>query len=391
MIPYGKQWVDKKDRQAVVAALQGDWLTQGPTVKKFEERMARYCAIPFALAVSSGTAALHLAYLGAGISAGDEVITTPLTFAATSNALLYIDAKPVFADINPDTLTIDPKQIERKLTKKTKAIAVVDFAGHPCDYRQIMAFAKRHNLLVIADGAHALGSEYNGARVGSIADVTTFSFHPVKIITTGEGGMLVTKDRAIYERAALLRHHGMIKKPRQGGWYYEIHEPGFNYRVTDLQCALGLSQLKKLPAFIKKRRAIVAIYNKAFENIPELITPPEQPWAVSAWHLYVIQLRLEGLRCNRRVIFDELQRKGICRQQAGERGVSRFGDESRLEKRRDSHPAASSRPRLPRHGQVHGRPRLLDAGLRRKSEIHAVVEAGLRLPRRRRDLALWAH
>jgi len=252
-IPYAKQWLDKRDIRAVLKVLDSDWLTQGPLVSKFEQAMAKSTRARYALALNSGTAALHLAYLAAGIKAGDEVITTPLTFAATSNTLIHIGARPVFVDIDPETLTIDYRKIEERVTKKTKAIACVDFAGHPCEYDEIGRIAKKHNLAVIDDAAHSLGSQYKEKPIGSIADITTLSFHPVKTITTGEGGMLLTNNKAYYERAKNLRHHGIVKKPIKGPWYYEIKEPGFNYRITDIQCALGLSQLKKLAMFLSKQ------------------------------------------------------------------------------------------------------------------------------------------
>lgn len=310
-IPYGRQWLDKNDINAVLKVLQSDWLTQGPAVQAFEQSMTDYTGIPYAVAVSSGTAALHLAYLAAGLRAGDEVITTPLTFAATSTMLLAVGARPVFVDINPDTLTIDPKNIEKKITKKTKALAVVDFAGHPCDYDAIAKIAKKHNLLVIEDAAHALGSRYKGKHIGAKADMTILSFHPVKTITTGEGGMLLANRREFYDHAKQLRAHGMVKYPEKGGWYYKIEELGFNYRLTDIQSALGISQLRKLAKFIARRKAIVHHYTEAFASLPVVIPPKEASYADTAWHLYPLQFAVDTLRTSRKVIFEKLHAAGI--------------------------------------------------------------------------------
>ena len=310
-IPYGHQWVDKKDIQEVVKVLKTDWITQGPKVEEFEEKVAKFCGAKYGIAVSSGTAALQIAYGAAGIGHGDEVITSPLTFAATANCLVFNGAKPVFADIEEDTLNINPEEIEKKISKKTKAIAPVDFAGQPCDYEKIFKTAKKYKLLIIEDGAHALGSEYKGRKVGSFADLTILSFHPVKTITTGEGGMVLTNRKDFYEKLKVLRNHGIVKKPAKGGWYYEIENPSFNFRLTDIQCALGLSQLKKLNSFIKRRRKIVAKYNQAFRKVKEIITPTEKNYVKSAWHIYPIQLRLERLRVNRRKIFEFLRLENL--------------------------------------------------------------------------------
>ncbi len=310
-IPYGHQWVDNADIQEVVKVLKGDWITQGPKVEEFEKLVAEYCGVKYAVTVSSGTAALHVAYAVAGIKPGDEVITTPMTFAATANGVVYCGGKPVFVDIGRDTLNINPDLIEGSITSKTKAIAPVDFRGHPCDYREILKIAKENKLLVIEDAAHALGSLYKGKKIGSLADMTVFSFHPVKHITTGEGGMVLTNNKNFYEKLRIFRHHGIVKKPEKGGWYYEIENPGYNFRITDFQCALGLSQFKKLGKFIKRRREIVAKYNRAFKDIKEIITPIEKDYTRSAWHIYVIQLRLEKLKVGRKEIFKKLREEGI--------------------------------------------------------------------------------
>ncbi len=310
-LSYGKQWLDKNDIKAVVNVLKTDWLTQGPKVEEFEKRVAQYCGAKYAVAVSSGTAALELAYLVGGIGKGDEVITTPLTFTATCSALVHYGGRPVFVDIKEDSFSINPEEIEKKITKKTKAIVPVDFAGIPCDYDEISKIAKRNKLLIIEDASHALGSLYKGKKIGRLADMTVFSFHPVKGITTGEGGMVLTDNKKFYEKLKILRHHGIVKKPEKGGWYYDIETPGFNFRITDFQCALGLTQLKKLGKFIKRRREIVARYNKAFKDIEEIITPQEKSYVKSAWHIYPVQLKLERLKATRKKIFDYLRKQGI--------------------------------------------------------------------------------
>ncbi len=306
-IPYGHQWIDSDDIKEVVKVLKSDWLTQGSKIEEFEKAVAKYCKAKYAIAVSSGTSALYLAYVVAGITLGDEVITTPLTFAATANMIFFCGAKPVFADIKEDTLNIDPKEIEKKITKKTKAIVTVDFGGQPCDYEEILKIARKYKLLVIEDASHALGGEYGGKKVGGIADMTILSFHPVKHITTGEGGMILTDNKNFYEKLKVLRSHGIIKKPEKGGWYYEIENPSFNFRITDIQCALGISQLKKIDSFIKRRREIVVIYNKSFKNIKEIIIPIQKDPAKSSWHLYPIQIK--GL--DRKKVFEDLRKMGI--------------------------------------------------------------------------------
>jgi len=306
-IPYGHQWIDANDIKEVVKVLKSDWLTQGPKVEEFEKAVSKYCGSKYAVAVSSGTSALYLAYVVAGVKSGDEVITTPLTFAATANMITFCGAKPVFADVEEETLNINPKEIEKKISEKTKAIATVDFAGLPCDYKEIFEIAKKHNLLVIEDACHALGAEYRGKKIGSFTDMTILSFHPVKHITTGEGGMILTNNKDFYEKLKILTSHGMVKIPEKGAWYYEIENPSFNFRLTDIQCALGISQLKKIDKFLKRRREIVKIYGQAFKGIKNIVLPAENDHAKSAWHIFPIQVK----NLDRKKVFEDLRHLGI--------------------------------------------------------------------------------
>ena len=315
MIPYGHQDISEDDIQEVINVLRSEWLTQGPMVERFERAVAAYCGARYAVAVSSGTAALHIAALAAGFGIGDEVITSPITFAASANCIAYTGARPVFADIDDTTCCIDVAEVKKRLSKKTKGIIPVHFAGHPCDIVKIAEVAREHGLIVIEDAAHALGASYeeHGVwyKVGSCAhsDMTIFSFHPVKHITTGEGGMITTNNVELYRKLLLLRSHGITKEPQQmhcddGSWYYEQQYLGFNYRITDIQCALGLSQLKRLDEFLYKRRNISNIYNQAFTKAA--IRLPKHG-GNSSWHLYVI--RCDGTK--RKYIFDVLRNKGI--------------------------------------------------------------------------------
>ena len=287
-IPYGRQTVDNDDIKAVVKVLRSDWLTQGPAVKQFEESLAKYCNAKYAVAVSTGTSALHLAYLAAGLGSGDEVITTPNTFAATSNMLLAVGAKPVFCDIRLDNHNIDESKIEKLITPRTKAIIPVHFAGHPCEMDKIMDIAQRHNLLVIEDACHALGASYKNRRIGSIGDMSVFSFHPVKSITTGEGGAILTNDPELYKKLAHMRTHG-ITKDEKG--FNVMTALGYNYRITDIQTALGTSQLKKLDKFIKARQQIFTHYKKQLANLKDVITPCIVKGIVSANHLFIIRTK----------------------------------------------------------------------------------------------------
>ena len=311
-IPYGRQSIDEKDIQAVVDVLRSDYLTTGPRITEFENRVAEYVGAKYAVAVNSGTSALHIACLAAGIKEGEEVITSPITFAASSNCVLYCGGTPVFADIDEHTYNISPTEIEKAVTEHTKAIIPVHYAGQPCDMDAIMDIAKKYNLLVIEDGAHALGASYKGRKIGSIADMTCFSFHPVKPITTGEGGMVVTNSEELYKKLVLFRSHGItrdesVMTEQQGDWYYQQLELGYNYRITDISCALGISQMDKLDKFIDRRRQIANRYNEAFKDIDEIKIPTQLSGCESGWHLYMIQVLAD---C-RKIIFDSLRKSGI--------------------------------------------------------------------------------
>jgi len=314
-LPYGRQSVDEADIQAVVEVLRSDWLTTGPKVGEFEQAFAARVGAAHAVSFSSGTAALHAAAFAAGLKAGDEAITTPMTFAATANCVLYQGATPVFADVSADTLNLDPGQVTKKISSKTRAILPVDYAGHPADPAPIMETARRHGLIVIEDACHALGAEFRGARVGSLADMTVFSFHPVKHITTGEGGMVTTSSGDFAETLRRFRNHGISSEARQrqsaGQWYYEMVLLGFNYRLPDFACALGMQQLKRLDANLARRREIAALYTAAFREIPGVVPPPVLPDANPAWHLYPIRLNLEKLTADRAQVFRALRAENI--------------------------------------------------------------------------------
>lgn len=333
-IPYGRQKIGREDVAQVVRVLRSDWITQGPKIREFEKKLAEYCGARYAVAVSSGTAALHIACLALDIKPGDEVITSPLSFVASANCILYCRAKPIFADIEETTHNIDPNEIKRKITPQTKAILSVHFGGHPCNVSAIHSIARENGLTVIEDGSHALGAEYKMGnqwyRVGGCthSDVCAFSFHPVKSITTGEGGAVTTNRKDVYEQMLSLRSHGIVRdeglfentemafwkkngKKQVNAWYYEMQTLGFNYRITDFQCSLGISQLSRLDSFIQRRRAIAETYNRSFENLDLLTAPYEGEDFKSAYHIYPIKLRLEELSASRAEIYEELSKRGL--------------------------------------------------------------------------------
>jgi perosamine synthetase len=311
MIPYGRQTVDEDDINAVVDVLRSDWLTTGPKVTEFEKTFADFVGAKFAVAVSSGTAALHASMFALDIGQGDEVIVPSMTFAATANCVVFQGGTPVFADVDPDTLLIDPIMIEGKVTDRTKAVLAVDFAGQPCDYDALRKICDRRSLALVADGCHALGAEYKGRKVGSLVDMTVFSFHPVKHITTGEGGMITTDHSELDKRFRLFRNHGIDsdfrKRDECGSWYYEMIDLGHNYRLTDLQCALGISQLRKLSHWIIRRQEIAWRYDSAFANLPAVEPLGLRDDVRHAYHLYVIRLNLEKLRADRTDLFAALR------------------------------------------------------------------------------------
>ena len=321
IIPYGKQSIDNSDIAEVVKVLKTDWITQGPKIDEFENALAKYCGSKYAVCVSSGTAALHLACVAANFKKGDEAITSPITFLATANSIVYTGARPVFADIDYDTINIEPIQIKKKLTKKTKAILPVHFAGLPCDMPEISKIAKKNKLTVIEDAAHALGAayKYKGKwyKIGSCkhSDMTAFSFHPVKHITTGEGGAITTNSKKIYEKVKALRSHGTYKTEgmmkKNGPWHYEMRDLGFNYRITDFQCALGVSQMKKLRGFLKERRSIAKVYDKSFGDEAGIFIPGKSGDKREAYHLYVLKIDFPQFNINRKEFFKEMRTLGI--------------------------------------------------------------------------------
>lgn len=316
-IYYGRQWIDDADVKAVCDTLRSDFITCGPKVDEMETNLCTYTGAKYAVGVSNGTAALHLACLAAGVGPGDEVITTPITFAASANCALYCGAKPVFADINPETYNIDPTSIREKITEYTKAIVAVDFTGQAVEVEEIRRICDEFNLVFIEDAAHSIGSKYNGAQVGSLADMTTLSFHPVKTVTGGEGGAVLTSNEEFFKKLSLFRTHGITKNPSEmledpeGIWYYEQQELGYNYRITDFQAALITSQMSKLDMFVARRKEIVARYNEAFAQLSEIIIQKEIPQADTCRHLYIIQLDLEKLTCTRREFFDALAAENV--------------------------------------------------------------------------------
>ncbi|MCJ7841378.1 UDP-4-amino-4,6-dideoxy-N-acetyl-beta-L-altrosamine transaminase [Lederbergia sp. NSJ-179] len=315
-LPYGRQFIDQEDIQAVINVLKSDYLTTGPEIHRFEKRIAEYVGAKYAVAFSNGTAALHAACFAAGIQQDDEVITTPLTFAASANCVLYQGGNPVFADIDEQTYNLDPEEVRKKITSKTKAMIPVDFTGQPVCLDKIIEIAKEHDLVVIEDAAHALGSTYKGKKVGSISDMTMFSFHPVKQITTGEGGMITTNHKEYYEKLVQFRSHGITRDREKlmndhGPWYYEMQHLGFNYRMTDIQAALGNSQLNKLDRFIFRRREIAIMYQKAFKDMDEVILPLQGNDGQSSWHLFILRFKSKKLFVDRKTIYTELTKQNI--------------------------------------------------------------------------------
>ena len=315
LLPYGRQKIADADIQAVVEVLRSDWLTTGPKVAEFEEAFAERVGAKHAVSFSSGTAALHAATFVAGLQPGDEAITTPMTFCATANAVLYQGARPIFADVCADTLNIDPEQIAGKINSRTRAILAVDYAGHPADLQPILQLAEQRGLTLIEDACHSLGAEYHERRVGSIAHLTVFSFHPVKHLTTGEGGMVTTERGDLAEGLRRFRNHGISSEARQrqaaGQWYYEMVLLGFNYRLSDISCALGLSQLHNLQANLARRREIARRYTAAFRAVPWVIPPAVRRNVNPAWHLYPIRLDLQRLTADRAQIFRALRAENI--------------------------------------------------------------------------------
>jgi len=310
-IPYSRQNIDQEDIDAVLDVLKSDWLTTGPKIEEFEETIAQYVGAKYAVAVSSGTAALHCAMYAAEISDGDEVIVSPMTFAATSNAILYMGAKPIFSDVLYGNLLLDPSLIEEKITLKTKAIIAIDYAGQPCDYNALKVIADKHGLILIADACHSLGAKYKEKKVGSLADLNIFSFHPVKPITTGEGGMITTDNQKFACKMKQFRNHGISSDHRQrtekGSWFYEMIDLGFNYRITDFQCALGISQLKKNDEYITRRNEIAKKYNEELSNLNEILILEQNCDLFNAYHLYVIRI----LNQKRNQIFKDLRESGV--------------------------------------------------------------------------------
>lgn len=317
-IYYGRQWIDEDDIKAVIETLKSPYITCGPKVLEFEQKLCKYTGARYAVAVSNGTAALHCAMLAAGIGPGDEVITTPLTFAASANCALYCGAHPVFADVNPNTYNIDPDSIERCITDRTKAIVAVDFTGQAVEVERIRRICDKYGLIFIEDAAHSIGTKYSGTMVGNLADMTTFSFHPVKTITGGEGGAIMTNSETFYDALKLARSHGIthdeckmsVSEP-DGAWYYEQISLGYNYRMTDFQAALLISQLSKIDVFKKRRREIVNMYDSALKNIPGIILQQEIEESDTCRHLYTIGLDYNILNCSHKEFFDAMEAENV--------------------------------------------------------------------------------
>ena len=315
LLPYARQTIDEPDRKAVEDVLRGDWLTTGPMIKAFEKCINDYTSAKEAVAVNTGTAALHAAVWVSGIGPGDEVIVPAISFVASANCVLYVGAKPVFVDLCTDTLNIDPIDVRRKITGRTKAIVAVDYAGHPCDHDELKSIAVEYGIPVIEDASHSLGATYKGRTVGTLQDFTTLSFHPVKHITTGEGGMVLTDNASAAKRLRSFRHHGidfdLHQRALTQGWRYDIVTLGYNYRIPDINCALGVSQMAKLDDWLQRRREIAKAYHKGFADLDSLDCPTERSDCSSAWHLYVLRFKLDRLTKNRDWIFSALRAENI--------------------------------------------------------------------------------
>lgn len=317
-ISYGHQYIDEKDIEAVCKVLRSDFLTCGPKITELEQKLCSVTGAKYAVVCSSGTAALHISCLAAGIGEGDEVITTPITFAASANCALYCGARPVFADINEDTYNLDPSEAEKKITGKTKAIVAVDYTGQAVELNRFQKICREHHLVLIEDAAHSIGTSYNGKMVGNIADMTTFSFHPVKTVTGGEGGAVLTNSEEYYKKLLLFRAHGitrdrtMMERSPEGPWYYEQVALSTNYRMTDMQAALIISQLDKLEMFSKRRKEIVAKYNEAFSKNPAVTVQKEIPESDTTRHLYILRLRPDRLTIDRKRFFEAMAAENIC-------------------------------------------------------------------------------
>ncbi|MCH5253673.1 MAG: UDP-4-amino-4,6-dideoxy-N-acetyl-beta-L-altrosamine transaminase [Lachnospiraceae bacterium] len=317
-IYYGHQYIDEADIQAVVDVLRSDYLTCGPKIGELERKLCELTGAKYAVVCSNGTAALHIACLAAGVGAGDEVITTPITFAASANCALYCGARPVFADIDSETYNIDPVSVEKCVTKNSKAVVAVDFTGQSAKLDELLTICKKNNMVLIEDGAHVIGTKYKGRWNGSVADMTTFSFHPVKTVTGGEGGAVLTNSEEYYQKLLLFRAHGITREESllehvsDGPWYYEQIELGYNYRMTDIQAALIISQLDKLERFSNRRKEIVARYDEAFSQLPGIVVQKEIPESDTTRHLYILRIVPEALRIDRRGFFEALAAENVC-------------------------------------------------------------------------------
>lgn len=315
---YGHQYIDDADIQAVVDVLKSDYLTCGPKIGELEQKLCEVTGAKYAVVCSNGTAALHIAAMAAGVGEGDEVITTPITFAASANCALYCGAKPIFADIDQETYNIDPAKVEAAITPRTKAVVAVDYTGQSVALDPLRKICREHGLFLIEDGAHVIGTKYKGQPNGSLSDMTTLSFHPVKTVTGGEGGAVLTNDETLYRKLVLYRAHGITRDPSlmehesDGPWYYEMIDLGYNYRMTDMQAALIISQLDKLERFSARRKEIVAKYNEAFAKLPQIVVQKEIPESDTTRHLYILRLDPDRLKIDRKRFFEALAAENVC-------------------------------------------------------------------------------